>query len=306
MLADARRDRAAVIASLVAVQVLFGIHYFAAKILMQTIPPRVWAPTRVVGAALVLLAAARMLGRAFPRGGKDLGSLALFSLFGVAINQVCFVEGLHRTTATHSAIINTSIPVVTLLFAVLLGRESFDWRKGTSLALALTGVLMVVRPDRASFGESTLAGDLLTLANGTSYAFFLVISKRLISRVDPLAATAVLMGFGAIAVTAWGAPALVTFEWRTVPAATWMNAAFIILGPTAGAYFLIYWALARAEPSLVALFIYLQPLIAGLLAVVRLHERVRTLTIVGAVVLFSGVALATRPRATTVTARTGE
>lgn len=290
------RERAAVVSALVAVQVFFGVHYLAAKVLLETIPPRVWAPVRVAGGAVVLLLAARLLGRAFPKGAGDLGRLALFSIFGVTINQVCFVEGLHRTTATHSAIINTAIPVMTLVFAVLLGRESFDVRKGASLVLAFTGVLLVVRPDRASFGGTTLTGDVLTLVNGTSYAFFLVISKRLISRVDPLAATAVLMLFGALAIGAWGAPAIATFDWGVVTPATWANAAFIVLVPTAGAYFLIYWALARAESSLVALFIYLQPLIAGVLAALFLGERAEWTTLAGALLLFAGVALATRVR----------
>jgi len=293
MTADPRRDRAAVVSALVAVQVFFGVHYLAAKVLLDTIPPRVWAPVRVAGGAIVLLAAARLLGRTFPRRSGDLGRLAIFSVFGVAVNQVCFVEGLHRTTATHSAIINTAIPIFTLLFAVLLGREAFDPRKGVALVLAVGGVLLVVRPDRATFGGSTLTGDVLTLVNGTSYAFFLVVSKRLISRIDPLAATAVLMTFGAVVVGAWGAPALVRFDWSAVPAAAWANAAFIVLVPTAGAYFLIYWALARAESSLVALFIYLQPLIAGLLAAAFLGERVAASTFAGAMLLFAGVALAT-------------
>jgi len=46
--------------------------------------------------------------------------LALYALFGVVINQSCFVEGLSRTTPIHSSIINTTIPVGTLTFAVLL------------------------------------------------------------------------------------------------------------------------------------------------------------------------------------------
>jgi drug/metabolite transporter (DMT)-like permease len=291
------RERAAVVSALVAVQVFFGIHYLAAKVLLETIPPRVWAPLRVTGGAVILLVAARLLGRAFPRGAADWGRLALFSIFGVVVNQICFVEGLRRTTATHSAIINTAIPVMTLVFAVLLGRETIDRRKGFSLALALAGVLLVVRPERASIGAATLAGDLLTLVNGTSYAFFLVITKRLLARVDPLAATGVLMGFGAIFIGAWGAPALAGFDWSSVGPAVWANAAFIVLVPTAGAYFLIYWALARAESSLVALFIYLQPLIAGVLAAAFLGERVGPTTIAGALLLFAGVALATRPPA---------
>lgn len=289
-------DRARVIAALVVVQLFFGVHYLMAKVLLVTIPPRVWAPIRVAGAAAILVTAASAMGRPFPRERGDLGRLALFSVFGVIINQICFVEGLHRTTPTHSALINTWIPVGTLLFAVILRREGMTWRKGASLALALAGVLLVIRPDRGSRGGATLAGDLLTLINGTSYAFFLVISKRILSRTDPLAATAVLLIFGTAGIGLIGLPSLLAFDPTGVPASVWGLGALIVLFPTAGAYFLIYWALARAESSLVALFIYLQPLVAGLLSAVLLGERPSATTYAGAGLLFAGVWLATRPR----------
>lgn len=286
-------DRVRVVAALIAVQVFFGVHYLMAKVLLDTIPPMVWAPIRVAGGAAILLAAAAALGRPFPRSRRDLATLALFSVFGVVINQICFVEGLYRTTATHSALINAWIPVGTLLFAVLFGRESMSGRKAASLALAIAGVLLVIRPDRPSAGAATLTGDLLTLVNGTSYAFFLVISKRILSRTDPLAATALLLLFGTVGIGLVGMPALLEFDPSSVPAATWGLGALIVVFPTAGAYFLIYWALARAESSLVAIFIYLQPLLAGVLSAIVLGERPLPSTYAGAALLFAGVWLAT-------------
>jgi drug/metabolite transporter (DMT)-like permease len=288
-------DRSRVLSALVLVQIFFGVHYLMAKVLLETIPPLVWAPIRVAGAAVLLAAAAVVLRRPFPSRKGDLAKLALFSIFGVIVNQICFVEGLHRTTPTHSALINTWIPVGTLLFAVLLGREAMTWRKGVSLLLALGGVLLVIRPDRPSTGGATLAGDLLTLVNGTSYAFFLVISKRILSRTDPLAATAVLLVFGTLGIGLVGSPSLMAFDPSTVPASIWGLGVLIVLFPTAGAYFLIYWALARAESSLVALFIYLQPLLAGVLSAILLGERPAATTYAGAALLFAGVWLATRP-----------
>jgi len=97
------QHRAAVAASLVLVQLFFGVHYLAAKVLLRDIPPLPWAVLRVTAAAVVLLAATLALRKKLPRDPKDLGLLALFSVFGVVVNQVCFVEGLSRTTPTHSA-----------------------------------------------------------------------------------------------------------------------------------------------------------------------------------------------------------
>jgi drug/metabolite transporter (DMT)-like permease len=285
----ARAERLRVLAALTLIQVLFGVHYLAGKILLKEIPPRAWAVIRVTAAAAVLLAAARVMGRRFPRAPRDLMLLAVFSIFGVAINQVCFVEGLSRTTAIHSAIINSLMPAWTLLFAVALGREAPTARKALSLVLAVAGVLLVIRPESASFSSATFAGDMITMINSMSYSFFLVISKRTMHRVDALAATALMFLFGTIPIALFGGSALARLDFGAVSAGVWLWGAFIILFPTAGAYVLISWTLARAEASLVALFIYLQPLIAAFLAIVFQGEILTARTMLGGALIFAGV-----------------
>ena len=289
-----RAERVRVVAALTVIQIFFGVHYLAGKVVLREIPPRAWAVLRVAAAAILLLVLARALGRRFPRAPRDLALLALFSLFGVSINQVCFVEGLSRTTAIHSAIINTLIPAWTLVFAVTLGRESMTPRKAASLVLAVAGVLLVIRPERASFSSATFVGDILTMVNSMSYSFFLVVSKRTMHRVDALAATALMFAFGTIPIALFGGSALSRFDFSTVSAAAWFWAAFIVVLPTAGAYVLISWTLARAEASLVALFVYMQPVIATILGITFEHETLTARTVAGALLIFAGVYLALR------------
>ena len=93
--------RALVIAALLAVQVFFGVHYVGAKIILGYVPPLAWATMRIVAAALILLPATALMGKPWPRLVPDHARLALYALFGVVINQVCFVEGLARTVASH-------------------------------------------------------------------------------------------------------------------------------------------------------------------------------------------------------------
>ena len=99
--------------ALILVQVFFGLHYLAAKIVLEEIPPAAWALIRVSSAALIMLLVARAWGRRLPREWPVLGRLALLSVIGVVINQLFFVEGLSRTTASHSSILITAIPIGT-------------------------------------------------------------------------------------------------------------------------------------------------------------------------------------------------
>ena len=280
--------------SLVLIQVIFGLHYLAAKIVLSQIPPAAWALLRVSAAALLLALVARLAGRRLPRSPAVLGRLALYAIFGVVINQLCFVEGLSRTTPTHSSILITAIPIGTLAFAVLLRRERLTGSKFLSFAVALAGVLLVLRPSAAGWATTAVRGDVLILVNALSYSLFLVLSKNLLSRVDPLAATVVLLSFGTLGMLIPGLPALAGFDPSAVSASTWALAAWIVVFPTALAYLLGYWALAHVESSRVAFFIYLQPLIAASLSFVILGERLDGATLGGAALIFLAVFLALR------------
>ena len=120
-------------------------------------------------------------GRCFPPRIPPLRrwpGLGLAALLGIVLNQILFTEGLARTTPAHSAMMNATIPVWTMLFAVLLRQERFAARKLCAIALALAGVLTLIdwgdllAPDRA-LGD-VVVGDLLSLGNTTSFSLFLV------------------------------------------------------------------------------------------------------------------------------------
>ena len=125
--------------ALLTVQLLFAVHYVAAKWVLETVPAPAWVALRVAGAALVLVVMTANRWHEWPRDRRTWLELAGLAMFGVVINQVLFIEGLSRTWPSHSALINTSIPVTTLLIAVALGREDLGWRKVAALALSLLG-----------------------------------------------------------------------------------------------------------------------------------------------------------------------
>jgi len=204
-------------------------------------------------------------------------------------------DGRLLYTGGPSSILMTAIPVGTLLFAVLGRQERLTVAKAASFAVALIGVLLVLRPAATELAGASLAGDLLTVTNALSYSLFLVISKRVLERVDALAATAVLLAFGTVGMLLPGLPALRGFDPTSVSLRTWALGAFIVVFPTALAYLLNYWALARVQSSTVAFFIYLQPLIATTLSVAFLDDRLDGWMVAGAALVFLAVYLALRP-----------
>ena len=280
--------------ALLTVQLLFAIHYVAAKHLLEHVPPPAWAALRVGGAALVMLAFTARSWSKWPRDTRSWIQLLVLSAFGVIFNQILFLEGLSRTVPSHSALINTSIPVVTLVVAVLLRHEHFDRRKIAAVALSLGGVLILLRVDQFDPTAGTVRGDLLTLANASSFSVFLVLSRPVAQRLGARIVTPITFAMGSIAVGLFGAPELRTMDWSAVPTSVWWIGVFIVLGPTVGTYALNVWSLQRVESSSVALFVYLQFVLAAPLSAWLLDEPLSWRLLPAATLVFLGVALARR------------
>jgi drug/metabolite transporter (DMT)-like permease len=285
-----------VLLALSAVQVVFGTHYVAGKVVLEELPPLPWAALRVTGAALLLLALTLARRQRVPLDRGTLGRFAGFAVLGVVINQICFVEGLSRTTPVHSSLINCSIPVLTLVLAILAGRERVTPGRAAGFLLALTGVLVLLRVWSFDPGSLLVRGDLITLVNSLSFSAFLVVSKPQLERMPALPATCLLFLLGALMVVALAAPGLARLDFTSVSPSTWALAAYIIVFPTVGAYFLNFWALRRAASSLVAFFIYLQPLVAAAFAVVFLDEAITAHLVLAFLLVAGGIALVTRNR----------
>jgi drug/metabolite transporter (DMT)-like permease len=78
---------------------------------------------------------------------------------------------------------------------------------------------------------------------------------------------------------------------QTIGPGTWLAVLYIIIVPTVGAYYANAWALARVAPSTVAVYIYLQPLIAFALAPLILGESWNSRTWIASILIFAGVAI---------------
>lgn len=283
--------------ALLTVSLCFGMHYFWGKVVVHALPdpawPVAWAAIRSAATAAVLWAAAIATGR-WRLPGRDLPRIAALALFGVVVNQLLFVTGLRLTTPTQSSLVNTAIPVMTLALACLFRQERMTWRKAAGLALALSGVGLLLVPKAA--GETLHGrGNAITFANALSFTCFLVLSRPVMARWDALAATAWLFTFGAAGIAIAAAPVLPRMPLGQVAPKAWLYGGLIVTAGTALTFFLNNWALRQGAPaSTVAAYIYLQPLVAAGCSVAWLGERISPDVLAAAALIFAGVALGVR------------
>lgn len=282
-----------VLTALLVVQLLFGINYVVSKAVVNAFPPLIWAFIRVgVSAALLLGIACAFRRKKAPEFNiQFFGPLVLFSLLGVVINQGAFLVGLHYTTAINASILNTLIPIFTLMIVTLRGQEQLTWTRGLGFFFAFTGVLILRKVEQLSLSDKTLIGDLLMILNCLSFSLFLTFSKRFLEKHDGLWATTWLFVFGTVGFGVISLPSWLEFSPPPMSPVLWGCMAFVILGSTLLAYFLNLWALARTRSSSVALFIYIQPVIASLLAWLWFGEVITFRTVAASLLIFVGMLL---------------
>ena len=279
--------------ALVAVQLLFGSWPIAGKIALRVLPSTGLVALRVGGAAVIFLILQSAMRRARITRKKDYVWLALCSLLGVVLNQFLFVKGLSLTTAINATLLGTTIPVFALLVSILAGNDQFSIRKATGIILAASGVIYLVDPLRTEFSRETTLGNLLIVANSFSYGAYIALSKDLLKRYGALTVITWIFVFGSVGTIPVGSFTLAAAPLESAGAEVWLAVLYIILAPTVGAYYLNAWALARVEPSTVAIYIYLQPLIAFTLAPLILNERWNSRTWIASALIFAGVAVVT-------------
>jgi drug/metabolite transporter (DMT)-like permease len=280
---------------LVLVQLGFASLSIAGKLAFQSghaVPPNALVMTRMVGGALVfLLMAWRMGGLRVARGDWPL--LVVCGLLGVVFNQALFINGLRHTTAISANLISSTIPVFATLFAVLLGRERFRWARVLGIVLAMSGVLVLFDVRNLATSGEHLVGDLMCLANCASYALFLVLVRPLSAKYAPMSLVALMFVVASVAFAPLGVTAWVDFAPR-MGVHEALLLLFIVAFPTVGSYSLTQVGLRRAEASLVATYIYLQPVFATVGAVIILHEPLRPVVGLAAALIFLGVWVSTR------------
>jgi drug/metabolite transporter (DMT)-like permease len=282
--------------ALFAVQIFFGTATVLGKFALLAFPPYALVGFRVGGAALAFYLLQRLRGSLTLDCRRDYLQFAFFAFFGIALNQLLFFKGLSLTTAVNTSLIAVTIPIFTILISALLGNDYLSWRKGAGIALAAAGVVLLINPASASFGSETTLGDILIVLNSLCYAIYVAVSKKLISHYGALKSIAWLFLFASLINVPMGFYSLRAVELGAVSFNSWLFVAGLVLFPTILSYYYNAWALARVEPSVVAVYIYLQPLFGFLGAIFFLGEHFSARLLAAALLVFAGVFLVTRKR----------
>ena len=280
-------------AALLLAVLAWGVNFAVVKATLESLAPFAFNSMRLVGASILLLALARL------RPGpsilpEDRRRFLVLALVGHTAYQLFFIQGIHTTTASNSAILLGMTPVFVALFSLVLTEERPPIGVWLGIGVSVAGVGLVLS-DSARLGGRTL-GDLLTLGATLCWSFYTVYGQPAIARYGLFKTNAYTMAIGTLFFLPLGLPALSRLDVAAVPATAWAGTVFSLVFALVLAYSLWYYGVSRIGPTQTAVYANLTPVAAVAVAALWLGEPIGGLQLAGALTIFSGIYLVRRSR----------
>lgn len=282
--------------------VIGGTNFIAVSFSNQELPPFFGAALRFALAAFLFIILSRLLRVPWPRGRAAAGA-ALYGLFGFGVSYAMLYYALLGLAAGTASVIMASVPLFTLLIAVLIGQERFSLRRlaGGMLAIAGIGVLSLGTLG-GGLGVSYLVAAILGAATAAASS---VVAKGL-PKVHPVNMNAVGMASGALLL---GIGSLIFREPWGLPleTQTWLALIWLVLLGSVGLFQLFLYVIKRLTASATVYAITAMPVVAVLLGALLLDQPITLEVVAGGalVVLAVYVGAIRRPRSQATTPSRG-
>lgn len=282
------------------VALIYGANYTIAKVVLDDnyIQPLAFVLMRVIsGLVFFWLVHALFIKEKIDR--KDILKFVLCGFFGVAINQMFFFLGLKQTTPINASLIMTTTPILVLIISSIMIGEKVTFRKIIGIIAGCLGaVLLITQGESLRFGKDQMWGNIMISINAASYGVYLVIVKTLMKKYNPITVVKWIFTFGILFVFPFGVNELSMVEWSSFGLMIWLAVAYVLICTTFLTYLFNAYALKTVNPSVVSTYIYLQPLLAGMIAILFAQENLESVKVFSGILIFFGVYLVSTKSAT--------
>jgi drug/metabolite transporter (DMT)-like permease len=222
---------------------------------------------------------------------------ALLGFLGITLHQWLQSNGLQTSEAGTTAWIVATTPVFMALLGWLLLKERLGWIKNAGILLAFAGVLIVVSKGdfrSISVGRFGAPGDVLILISAVNWAVFSALSRRRLQSYPASLMMFYVMSFGWLFTSI-----LILFtnglaEVGNLTGTGWMGVGFLGVFCSGLAYIAWYDALKTLTTAQTGVFLYMEPLVAVVVAFFILGEAITSASLLGGAVIIFGVWLVNR------------
>lgn len=224
----------------------------------------------------------------------DFPRIIACAFFGVALNMLTFFKGLSMTSPISAAVIMVCTPLIVLILSAVIIKEKMRKRKILGILLGLFGTSFLILYGKSVENNSNVSlGNFLVLVNAVSYGYYLVIVKKLMDKYNAFTFVKWIYLFGFLMVIPFGLSQFQTVDWAILPSDIVWKIGFVVVFSTFFTYLLNLLSMRELKPTLVAVFIYLQPLFATVFAISLGKDELSWVKISSAILIFIGVYLVT-------------
>jgi drug/metabolite transporter (DMT)-like permease len=277
--------------------VVWGASFVATKVALRDVSPVtvVWVRFAI---GVAILGLAMLIRHQFSWPGiRELGYFTLLGFLGITFHQWLQSTALLTSEANTTAWIVAATPVFMALLGWLFLKEKLKWLQVFGIALAGTGVLVVVtKGNLASMtaGGFGAPGDFLVMISAVNWAVFSALSRPGLQRYPAtwMMFYVMLPGWLFTSLLLLNGPAL--SEITHLSRDGWLGVGFLGVFCSGLAYIAWYDALQILPASQLGVFLYLEPLVAAVVAFLILNESLTISSLLGGGTILLGVWMVNR------------
>ena len=272
--------------------VVWGASFIATKIALMDMQPVtvVWVRFAI---GVLILGIVVLVRKQFklPKRSEILYFIVL-GFLGITFHQWLQSTGLVISKASTTAWIVATTPLFIAMLSWIFLREKLNWAQIAGIGLATIGVLLVISEgdiSSLSIGEFGNYGDFLILISAINWAVFSVISRRGLENHPAALMMFYVMAAGWLMISIPFFTGTGVNDLQSISFSSLLGVLFLGIFCSGIAYIFWYDALKSIPASQVGVFLYLEPLIAVILAAYLLGENIYLASLIGGILILVGV-----------------
>ena len=224
---------------------------------------------------------------------KDFLKILIASILGMCVNMLAFFRGLELSTPINSGIIITLSPVLVLILSYFFLKEKVTVKKIIGILIGFSGaVFLILNSSKTGINAPNIPlGNSFFLLNASAYAGYLIVIKPLTSKYNIFNLMKWLFLIGLILSAPITFNQFIEVKWTELPWFAIWRMGYVVIGTTFLTYLFNIYALKKLSPTTVGSFIYLQPIITIIFALITANDTLDTTKILSCILVFIGVYL---------------
>lgn len=282
-------------AALFFVSLFYAILFsWAGEIMPKYISAEAFVWLRIIVACLLFNFTALLFKREKVDLKADGWWFLICAFFGTAANMFMFFKGLSLTHPINGAVLMMVTPMFVAIFDHIKSNRAPALETVLGLLIGAAGAILLIVDKGVTFSTETVIGDIWIAINAAFYAVYLVMVKRLVHKYHPITVNRITFTLGTIIIAPLGLGALLNTDFSQIPTDIWLKITYTLLITSYLVYLLNSYAVKHGSPSLVGIYIYLQPLLATVIALLLSRDHLTVKKIFLSAMILGGVWLVMR------------